>query len=152
PDAGLREAARVLRDAGRAGTVTWAGETQPAATTVWDQTLQEFGVPTIPAHGNHEGLDTVDAIDSRLQRAGLRPVDIWIEPVEHRFSGEEFFRLRTSCGCNRARLDALDTSARHNVLTQLRTRLASLAPSEYVFRGEVVCSISTRQPRKGVGS
>ena len=123
PAAGVHEAARVLRPGGSAGTVTRASEAQPKATTVWDDTLGEFGVPTLPDHGNHTGLDTEDHVGALLATNGLMPTMTWREPIEHAF----------------ARVDARTADP---AMAEARQRLRELDPSDFVFRGEVICTIS----------
>jgi ubiquinone/menaquinone biosynthesis C-methylase UbiE len=144
PVAALREAARVVRAGGRVGTVTWASETQPLASQIWDQALEDLCVPTLRAHGNHDGLATADAIAALLARAGLRVIDVWIHELEHTFTPEGFWSLRTGYGSNRARLAALDTSSRGEILFEARRRLEPLAPDDYTFHGTVVCSVSEK--------
>lgn len=145
PERGLQEARRVLCSGGQVGTVTWAREWPSHAAKVWDEVLEQSGVPTLPAHGNHSGLDSVEAIRELVGRSGLSPGDIWVETIEHTFVPEDFFRLRSGYGLHRARLNALDEAARRRILAEVRRRFEQLAPSDHCFRGEVVCSVSTRE-------
>jgi len=144
PSLGLNEAARVLIPGGRVGTVTWATESQPRAATVWTEALDELGVPTLPAHGNDAGLETEDAINTLLLAAGLAPMRTWRESVEHTFTADGFWNMRTGCGCNRARLAILDQPTYDRVLPEVRRRLQRLKSSDYTFRGEVICSVSRK--------
>jgi SAM-dependent methyltransferase len=144
PAAGVAEAVRVLRPGGRVGTVTWASEQAPHAGLVWDETLSEFGVPTLPAHNNHQGLDTEDAIDQLVTAAGLRPCKVWRDTVEHTFARADFWRLRTSHGTTRLRLLGLGPASREHVERELRRRLADLPSTSYRFRGTLVCSVSEK--------
>ena len=144
PGTALREAARVLRPRGRVGTVTWASESQPRAAKVWTETLDEFSVPTVAAHGNDTGLDTENAIGALVRSARLAPVRIWRQSVEHTFTVDGFCAMRAGCGCNRARLALLDRATCDRVLAEVRRRLKGLEPSDYTFRGEVICSASEK--------
>jgi hypothetical protein len=138
----MREARRVLRAGGQVGTVTWANEQPPRATEVWNEVMERYDVPTLPQHGNYQGLDSEEAIDTLIRRARLEPVDAWIEPIDHTLEPDAYWRLRTGYGLSRARLDTLDNSTRAEVLDEARRRLGGLRPSDYRFRGEVVCSVS----------
>jgi SAM-dependent methyltransferase len=79
PVQALAEAARVLRPAGRVGTITWAWERAPRAAAVWDQILAEAGVPQGPIRQANTGLDRPGALTATLRSAGLRPQRIWPE-------------------------------------------------------------------------
>jgi SAM-dependent methyltransferase len=142
PLAGLREAARVVRASGRVGTVTWASEEPARASRIWEDALNELGVPVLSAHGNHSGLDRTDAIEQLLRAGGLRPIDVWVHDLEHTFTPEAFWAMRTGCGSIRARLAAIDPGLRRRVLAEAQRRLEPLAPMDYTFRGRVVCSVS----------
>jgi ubiquinone/menaquinone biosynthesis C-methylase UbiE len=146
PSRGLAEAHRVLRNGGRAGTVTWASEDAPRAALVWDETLQELEVPTLPAHGNHSGLDSEKAVEALHFGAGLHPLRTWRERIVHAFPPEDFWRMRTGCGCNRARIAAIDEGPRRDLLEEMHRRFALLDPRrDFTFSGEVICVVSEKQ-------
>jgi SAM-dependent methyltransferase len=147
PPRALSEVTRVLRPGGRVGTVTWASEEASSAARTWDETLEALGVPSLPAHLNHSGLDTADAVEALLADKGLEVRRVWHETVEHTFSPGDFWRLRTHHGTGRVRLDGLDAHRREHVLVELRRRLAPLAPSDYLLRGALVCSVSEKRTR-----
>jgi len=144
PARGLSEVKRVLRPGGGVGTVTWASEQASPAARTWDDTLEEFGVPPLPAHLNHSGLDTADAVESLLVDRGLKVRRVWQDTIEHTYQPDDFWRLRTNHGSGRVRLDSLDADRRTEVLVELRRRLAPLAPSAYHLRGTLVCSVSEK--------
>jgi SAM-dependent methyltransferase len=144
PGAGVREAARVLRAGGVVGTVTWAQESAPKAARVWDDTLTEFDVPTLPDHGNHTGLDTEERVGALLRGNGFVPDRIWYEPVGATFTPDTYVRLRSETGYNRARLTTLDSETRTAVMTEARARFGLLDPADFVFKGSVICGIGTK--------
>jgi SAM-dependent methyltransferase len=141
PARGVREATRVLRTGGRVGTVTWASEEQSLAAKTWDATLDELGVPALPAHSNHTGLDTAESVGTFLAAAGLVRGDVWQETIDYTFEPDRFWRLRTSHGVNGLRLARLGAARRERVLAELHDRLSALAPCDYQFRGTLVCAV-----------
>jgi SAM-dependent methyltransferase len=144
PSSGLVEAARVLRAGGLVGTVTWAREWGSHAAQVWDQTFQDLDVPDLPAHGNHTGLDTSDAMQALLADAGFDNVRAWYEDISYTFEADQFFELRAHHGRSRARLALLDETRRAKVLDDLRARLPKASPADYKTRGRLVCAVGTR--------
>jgi hypothetical protein len=134
----------VLRAGGTVGTVTWAHESQPRASAVWDEGLAAFDVPTLADHGNHRGLDHEDDIRSLLDANGLVTNRVWREPIEHTFTPESYLRLRTGGGCGRARLAAVDSTTSHAAITHIGHRLRALRPDDFTFRGEVICAVSRK--------
>jgi ubiquinone/menaquinone biosynthesis C-methylase UbiE len=144
PADGVREAARVLRAGGTVGTVTWARESQPRASAVWDEALAALDIPTLPDHGKHTGLDREDDIRLLLDANGLATKRVWREPIEHTFTPESYLRLRTGGGSGRARLAAVDPTTSHAAITQIRDRLRALQPDDFTFRGEVICAVSRK--------
>jgi ubiquinone/menaquinone biosynthesis C-methylase UbiE len=142
PAEGVREAARVLRPRGTVGTVTWAHESQPRASAVWDETLASFDVPTLPDHGNHRGLDHEDDIRSLLEANHLVTNQVWREPIVHTFTPKAYLQMRTGGGCGRARLAAADPTTSLAAVTRVRQRLRALQPHDFTFRGEVICAVS----------
>jgi ubiquinone/menaquinone biosynthesis C-methylase UbiE/Fe2+ or Zn2+ uptake regulation protein len=140
----IREAARVLRPGGRAGTVTWASERQPAAAAAWEETLTEFDVPVLAAHGNHSGLDREDDVASLHVANGLSSPRVWRQPIGHTFTAASYLRMRTAGGVGRARLALVDDATAKSVVAELDRRLRALPPDAFAFSGEVICAVSEK--------
>ena len=70
---GLHEATRVLRPGGTVGTVTWGSEEPSLAAKTWDATLEQLGIPALPAHSNNSGLNRRPRLDA-VDRHGI---DSW---------------------------------------------------------------------------
>jgi SAM-dependent methyltransferase len=144
PGEGVREAARVLRPGGRAGSLTWANERQPEAATVWEKTLTEFGVPALTAHGNHAGLDNEDDVAALHTTNGLDRPRLWREAIGHTFTPADYLRMRTAGGVGRARLALVDRDLSNATIAELDRRLTALPREAFAFSGEVICAISEK--------
>jgi ubiquinone/menaquinone biosynthesis C-methylase UbiE len=144
PVVGIRETARALRTGGVAGTVTWASETPPSAAKVWEDTLSEYDVPTLPDHGNHTDLDTEKKVRGLLSANGLDPTSSWRASLEYGFSAETYVQLRSGGGSGRARLARVAAETAAAAITEAERRMLDLEPSAFAFRGEVICSVSVK--------
>jgi SAM-dependent methyltransferase len=144
PGAGVREAARVLRPGGAAGTVTWKSEVPPKAAGVWDDTMREFDIPTMPEHGNHAGLDREEHVRRLLDENGLTCTRSWTEPIEHAFTLDTYYRMRSGGGSGRARFARTDGDTATAARAAVHRRMSELEPADFVFRGEIVCAVSRK--------
>lgn len=145
PAAALGEAARVLRPGGTVGTATWAAssEVSPPAYAVWDAALTEGGAPPISGGRVDSGLDSPGAMRDLLADNDFVPTKIWVEKLSQQWTADTYFQLATGSGMNRVRLDVLDDQARTSTLELAHQRLASLAPEELLWSGDVVCAVAT---------
>ena len=148
PDIALSEVSRVLTAAGRVGTVTWAVDPELEATRVFETELDALGAwdPAPIGASDHTRTNSADKIASLFRQAGLKPVKVWIEAVDHRWALEPFIALRTTFGRTMRKLRSLDPATQAACLARVRARLATLDPSAFVFRGSVVCGIARRAP------
>jgi SAM-dependent methyltransferase len=144
PRLALQEAARVVRPEGRVGTVTWQGERPERAGVLWDAALDAAGAPPAQQRGQHRGLDSPTAMRRHLERVGLTVDGAWTQSIDHTFTLEEFWRLRTGAGNSRWRLGQLAPDLRETLLRELRRSTASLSPEDFRFRGSVVLAVATR--------
>ncbi|TML87951.1 MAG: class I SAM-dependent methyltransferase [Actinobacteria bacterium] len=144
PKRGLAEAHRVLRSGGTIGTVTWKSEATLPVDAIWTETLTEAGAPPLPPRRVDTGLDSADAVTDLLTDTGFQPRRIWLERLQHQWTADTYWQLVTGSGLNRLRLDVLDDPVRAETLTRAQQRLASLAPDDFAWSGEVVCAVATR--------
>jgi SAM-dependent methyltransferase len=149
PLAALREAARVLRPRGTVGTVTWASERTERAQVMWDDALEEAGVPRLPPRRVDAGLDSPEGLDAQLREAGLTPTRIWPERIRRQWDPESFWALATGSGVNRQRLGLIDPQASSALLARLRARLGELGPEDFWFEGEVICAVAAKPGATG---
>jgi SAM-dependent methyltransferase len=143
PGAAVAEAARVLRPRGRAGTVTWRSERSGRAQEVWNEALEDSGVPALPPRRVDENLDTIEGIEALLASGGLTPRSTWTEKLERRWDADSFWALVTGSGVNRQRLDQVSPAARTELLEQVRERIGRLGPDDFIWEGEVVCAVAS---------
>jgi rhodanese-related sulfurtransferase/SAM-dependent methyltransferase len=144
PPLALAEAARVLRPGGRAGIITWAWERESRARTLWDQILAGTGVPPAPPRRADAGLDRPDTVEALLRSAGLRPERIWCERLRRQWDHSSFWELATGGGANRVRLSLISARARAAVLDRAQTALSRLVPQDFLWEGEVICAVATK--------
>jgi SAM-dependent methyltransferase len=144
PALAMNEAARVLRDGGRVGTVTWTREVASRADDVWQETLAEIEVRPPPPRRVDAGLGHPSDIEALFVEAGLQPRTVWIERLTYRWDRESFWRLVTGSGVNRLRLQQLDETSREALLERAWARLGELDPADFAWWGEVLCGIAHR--------
>jgi SAM-dependent methyltransferase len=144
PPLALAEAARVLRPGGRAGIITWAWERESRAHTLWDQILAGTGVPPAPPRRADAGLDRPDTVEALLRSAGLRPERIWCERLRRQWDHSSFWELATGGGANRVRLSLISAPARAAVLDRAQTALSRLMAQDFLWEGEVICAVATK--------
>lgn len=144
PLAGLREARRVLRSGRRIGTLTWAGEIESPAMSIWSECLDAHGaIPADPAaEARHEAVDSPAKMEALLGQAGFREPRTWEGEVAGRFDTERLIHLRTNLGSSKPRFDSLGPGAATACVTEARRRMASLGPEAFVARAPVVYAIA----------
>ena len=133
-----------MRSGGTIGTVTWKSEATLPVDAIWTETLTEAGAPPLPPRRVDTGLDSADAVTDLLTDTGFQPRRIWLERLQHQWTADTYWQLVTGSGLNRLRLDVLDDTVRAETLTRAQQRLASLAPDDFAWSGEVVCAVATR--------
>jgi SAM-dependent methyltransferase len=144
PLAALKEAARVLRPGGRAGTVTWASDRTERAQLVWNDALADAGVPPLSTRRVDAGLDTTQGVDELLRAAGLTPRRVWSERLHRQWEPASFWAHLSGSGVNRKRLAMIDRGSRSALLASVREKLDKLAPQDYCWEGEVICAVAAK--------
>jgi SAM-dependent methyltransferase len=144
PARAISEARRVLRRGGRLATVTWAREWPSLAQRRWEEWLDDLAVPSARPASDHAGLATTADIERLLGSNGFTDVRAWYETTQATFPPADFWRLCATQGMRAARLALLAPTRRAQVLRELRRRLDGLDHQAFHYRGEVVCSVSTR--------
>ncbi len=145
PAQALAEAARILRPGGRVATITWAWERGPCAAAVWDQFLTDANVPPAPLRCVNAGLDRPSDVAALLRSAGLTTEQIRCERLSHQWDPPAFWKLANEAGTNGIRLGGVDAATRTDVLARMQAGLTRLAPRDFLWEGEVICAVATKE-------
>jgi len=145
PAAGLSEARRVLRDGGRIGTLTWAGDMDSPAIRIWADCLDAHGAaPLDPATAaRHDPVDNPDKVTALLREAGLRSARAWTDDLVFTLDAEKLIRLRTSLGSVKTRYESLSPAARESCVAEARRLMEALAPADFEARVKVVYAVAS---------
>src|SRR5919106_958952 len=145
PVVALRNVRRVLRPGGMLGTVTWAEDPDPQASRLWEAEIDALGASDPdPIPRKHELMNTTDKVAALLADAGLTPLRLWLERLEHTWSVDSLVALHTGYGRLKRKLDSLDPGTREAFLGRIRGRLAALGPEAFHYRAITVCSVASR--------
>ncbi|MGH2636593.1 MAG: class I SAM-dependent methyltransferase, partial [Actinomycetota bacterium] len=139
PAAALGEVRRVTADEAFVGVATWGdGDSFPAA----DAWVEELDAVAPPLDENFpDSLDEVNTpakLRALLEDAGFRQVDAEELPFDHAFTLDSFIENRLRIGRSRRRVERLSPDARTALVERARTRLAELAPEDFVDHDTVV--------------
>jgi len=145
PIDGLREARRVLRSGGRAGSITWATEVQSAAGRVWAECLDSHGAaPEDPnADARHDPVNTPQKMEALYRVAGFTSARSWDDDLVSTLDLERFIRRVTSMGSSKHRFDSLAPEAQEACVAAARRRMERLAPEDFIAEGRVVYSVAS---------
>ncbi len=145
PLGALRGVRRVLRPGGVLGAVTWAEDPDVEASRLWEAELDTLGArEAAPIPRQHDLMNSPDKMAGLLAAAGLTPLRVWIEPLEHTWKIDTLFALHTGFGRAKRKLDSLEAGRRRPFLDRMRERLASLPSDAFVYRATAVCSVACR--------
>lgn len=138
PKEGAREMARVLRDGGAAGTITWGSDNGYPALDAWIEELDRSGAEPATALARHELVDTEDKVRELLTGGGFDDVRTWSGRYARTMTPEEFFTMRTSLGSSRYRFMSLSEDERAGCLQRARKRIGAMTPEDLTDRSEVI--------------
>jgi ubiquinone/menaquinone biosynthesis C-methylase UbiE len=145
PLLGLREARRILRQGGVAGTITWDGEPNFPAQKVFTEELDASGaVPDAAIFTNHEPVCSPERISSLFTAAGFEDIHTWAAPFDHQYQVEEFINIRTSRGSTRRRFESLDEVRRALFLDRVRRRFDTLTLAEFIDQATLIYATGQR--------
>ncbi len=146
PQAGLAEAARVLRSGGAIGITTWADDPALPGMVIWNEELDSVGAgpdPRDPAVMQHGLVGNSETMARLLEEVGLKPIELWTQKFEHRWDHEGLLALQLGCGMTRRRIFTLDQERKALCIQRVRKRLVEIPEHELVWRPEVLFSIGT---------
>jgi len=145
PHEGAREARRILRPGGEAGTVTWGSDFTSPAMDIWTECLDEHGAgPLDPVTlSRNELLDTPEKMKAVLQTSGFETVRAWTEDLVTVIGLEHLLELKTRMGSDKVRFDSLNARAREQCVGDARRRMAELPPEGFTTRGRIIYAIAS---------
>ena len=137
---------RILRPGGTLGVVTWGEDPDVEASKIWEAELDALGARDADAiPRKHELMNTTDKVARLLSTAGLTPVTLWVEPLQHDWDVDTLFALNTEFGRLRRKLESLETATRRVFLDRMRRRLAALPREAFLYRATAVCGVACRE-------
>lgn len=144
PAAGLVEVRRVLTGGGALGVATWGPEYGVPATTIWHEELDRHGAPPdTPLVSNYGVADTPERLADMITSAGFADVEHVPVTWEYGPSMEQFVEHHTTLGRTARRMTGMPDDVRARFLDAVRTRLATLAPEDFVDRREIVVAVAS---------
>jgi SAM-dependent methyltransferase len=139
PTEALREVHRVLRVGGRLGLTTWGRDRGVPALEIWNDELDRYGPPAVPALiAQHDLMDSPEKVRALLVTAGFAQPQVDFLPWSHRPTLDEFIQRHVALGATGRRLAGLATDARSAFLREVRSRLEQLPPDAFEKLGEVI--------------
>jgi len=142
PADALREAHRVLRSGGRAGSLTWgASEPQPAD-DVWISCLDEFGAEALDPslYSHHELVDTPEKMRTHFDGAGFTDVRTRRGELVQHTDPATFLAQKQGLGSQQPRYDSLDEDAQRACSREALRRFLELPPDAWMQRHSIIIS------------
>ncbi len=141
PDAraAVAEGARVLRPGGWLLAATWGTQLGTAADVVITEEVDAAGAAPGPALPRSDDLtDSAARMRTLLEPVGFTSVSTTARPLHAQFDATSAFMMRTGSGILGWRYHQLSPSLRTRVRKRAASRLAALAPADFLDRSEVL--------------
>jgi SAM-dependent methyltransferase len=150
-DLALQRARGLVRAGGWFGLTSWGAAEDGEGAAVFSQELDRAGAEPGPEPSPARArLSSAERMRRELEAAGFVEVDADQLPFEERWDGEGYLQLLSRIGGTHIRLVSLAPADQRRVLDRVTERFASLPPSAFMVRDEVIVGVS-RTPRS-VGS
>lgn len=122
--AALVEARAILRPGGTIGLTSWTKADEPWTDGIWKEELRAVGVEApLGASPSGELTDSVEKIESLLDRAGFERSNVWTERLERAWDPVRLFECGDKLRFHSA-MSALDVATRRLVRRRVRRRIA----------------------------
>jgi ubiquinone/menaquinone biosynthesis C-methylase UbiE len=145
PPSGLREVARVLREGGSVGIVTWGHDPGLPGSSIWKEELdreQASPDPRDPIVMQHALMNSREKLRALLAAAGFASANVWSAEVTHQWTSDALLEMQTGCGMPARRLASLSSERRARCLERVRSRIGCLSRAELEYRAEVLFAIA----------
>lgn len=143
PAAGLSEARRVLADGGALGVATWGPDYAVPAAEIWLEELDRHGAPTdVLTAADNGAVNTTEGLCALLAAAGFADVERMPVTWEYAPTMERFIERHTTLGHTSRRMAGMPDAARAAFLADVRARLSTLAPEDFVSRREIIAVVA----------
>jgi ubiquinone/menaquinone biosynthesis C-methylase UbiE len=145
PVTALRGVRRILKPGGMLGIVTWAEDPDVEASRIWEAELDALGARDAAAiPRKHDLMNTTEKLAGLLSVAGLSPLRLWTERLQHDWDVGSLFAMHTEFGRLKRKLESLEEQSRGPFLDRIRGRLAALPSEAFRYRATAVCSTACR--------
>ncbi len=144
PALAIQELARVVRRGGALGTITWEGEPEFPAESIWREELERAGAPSTPPLLDYGAVSTPERMRLLFEAAGLTAVRAWHRRCQFVHEPESFLEIRTNLGTSHIRFRSLSPERRGELLYRVRTRFADLPPEAFADRTRALLAWARR--------
>jgi SAM-dependent methyltransferase len=141
-DIALQRTRGLLRAEGWFGLTSWGAAEEGAGAAAFAEELDRADAEPGPAASPaRDRLSSPERVRQELEAVGFVEVDAERLPFEEAWDGEGYLRLLSRIGGTRIRLASLAPAAQRRVLDRVAERFASLPPSAFIDRDEVILGV-----------